>query len=180
MVKVGTPLGALRAAADVYYNYTGSAGKCYDEGGPGSTQEKAETGFDGQRGWGYQVCTEVYQPMPTNGLYPAPGGDMSLPSTPNQSALFASCEVLWGNGVVPRPEWEEHQFGGPNIGKSSNIFMTAGQLDPWRAGGITPAELPRDADPSIEFHLNLMGAHHLDLRVTPARPRGRWVSVRGL
>lgn len=27
MVKVGTPLGALKAAADVYYNYTGQVRK---------------------------------------------------------------------------------------------------------------------------------------------------------
>ena len=143
------PLGALRAAADVYYNYTGSAGHCYNQGttanrrgarshrlGGQTTQEGASvsSGFNGQAGWSYQVCTEVYQPMPTNGLYPAPGGDMSLPSMPNQSAIFEDCERQWGQGVVPRPGWEEHQFGGPNIGRASNIFMTAGQLDPWRAG----------------------------------------------
>jgi hypothetical protein len=73
MVKVGTPLGALRAAAEVYYNYTGQAGKCFGvgetarEGGPATPSDAPPSG------WGYQTCTEVYQPMPSNGLYPAPG-----------------------------------------------------------------------------------------------------------
>jgi lysosomal Pro-X carboxypeptidase len=154
MVKVNTPLGALRAAAEVYYNYTGNH-RCFNPGvassgggrGARSRRLGAGTRFDGQQGWGYQTCTEVYQPMPSNGLYPATGGDMYLPSTPNRTAIFESCERRWG--VVPRPAWEEHQFGGPNIGRASNIFMTAGQLDPWRAGGITPAELPGDVDLSI-------------------------------
>jgi hypothetical protein len=47
----------------------------------------ATSGFNGQRGWGYQTCTEVFQPMPTNGVT-----DMLLPSTPNKTALFESCE----------------------------------------------------------------------------------------
>ena len=121
----------------------------------------ATSGFNGQRGWGYQTCTEVFQPMPTNGVT-----DMLLPSTPNKTALFESCEeevkktrpflrhstvimiilprqarykhressrkshtcvffLQWG--TVPRPEWEEHQFGGPNVGDSSNIFLSAGK-----------------------------------------------------
>ena len=39
----------------------------------------------------YQTCTEVYQPTPSNGLYPAPGGDMFPPSVPNKTAIFDDC-----------------------------------------------------------------------------------------
>ena len=69
MVTDGTPLGALRAAVDVYYNYTGAAGKCFDQGMDAKLQRgkyvRSADGFNGQRGWGYQTCTEVFQPMPT-------------------------------------------------------------------------------------------------------------------
>ena len=69
MVKSNTPLGALRAAIDVYYNFTGAAGACFDpdgaatSSGVSSRRVRSGSGFDGQRGWGYQTCTEVYQPM---------------------------------------------------------------------------------------------------------------------
>ena len=68
MVKSNTPLGALRAAIDVYYNFTGAAGTCFDPDGAAtsgvaSRRVRSGSGFDGQRGWGYQTCTEVYQPM---------------------------------------------------------------------------------------------------------------------
>ena len=70
MVKSNTPLGALRAAIDVYYNFTGAAGACFDPDGAAtssgvasSPRVRSGSGFDGQRGWGYQTCTEVYQPM---------------------------------------------------------------------------------------------------------------------
>ena len=81
------------AKKDVYYNYTGAAGKCFNQGMDAQQQRgkykyvDATSGFNGQRGWGYQTCTEVFQPMPTNGVT-----DMLLPSTPNKTALFESCE----------------------------------------------------------------------------------------
>jgi len=169
MVTEGTPLGALRAAAAVYYNYTGQAGSCFNQDAISAASElkdpqaAAPTVWDA---WGYQTCTEVFQPMPTNGLYPAPGGDMFLPSTPDKAALFASCKAKYG--VVPRPDWEEEHLWGPNIEAGSNVFISSGQVDPWRAGGI-PSGTP--TPPSIEFHLNVEGGHHLDIRASnPADP----------
>jgi len=163
MVRDGTPLGALKAAASVYYNYTGQAGKCFGFG----DETKPEALGDGPpSGWGYQTCTEVYQPTPSNGLYPAKGGDMFPPSTPDKAAIFANCRSTYG--VVPRPDWEELHFWGPNIGTGSNIFLSAGQVDPWRAAGIASIKVAPGTQPpaSIEIHENLMGAHHLDIRAS--------------
>jgi hypothetical protein len=110
-----------------------------------------------QAGWGYQTCTEVYQPMPTNGVT-----DFELPYTPNQTAYFLNCQERFD--VVPRPNWEEMTFMGDDIGTGSNIFLTNGQLDPWRAAGIQ--KLPKGAtvDGSIIVRIIEGGAHHLDLR----------------
>jgi len=171
MVKSGTGLGALKAAAEVYYNYTGQAGPCFGfgseadgaDGADGADTVTATKLRDGPpSGWGYQTCTEVYQPMPTNGLYPAKGGDMMPASQPNKSDIFDRCRAQYG--VVPRPDWEEQQFFGPNIGAGSNIFLSSGQIDPWSAAGIH--QLTGAANPTIEFHQNLMGAHHLDIRAS--------------
>lgn len=103
----------------------------------------------------FLFSTEVYQPMPTNGVT-----DFELPYEPNQTACFEHCQKVWG--VVPRPNWEEMYFFGQDIGSGSNIFITNGQVDPWRAAGIT--ELPKGANPSIVTRTIEMGAHHLDLR----------------
>lgn len=180
MLEAGTPLGALRAVASVFHNTSGQAGHCFRPYCPGgmtgpSCQHGQPTGgipppsgdMPGDA-WSYQTCTEVYQDTPTNGLWPASGGDMLLPQTPNKTAIFASCMERWG--VVPRPEWEERQFWGPNIGTGSNIFLSYGQVDPWRVAGITG--LPGPNPPaSIEFYEILQGSHHLDLRASnPADP----------
>ena len=106
---------------------------------------------------GYQCCTEVYQPMPTDGVT-----DIELPYQPNKTEYFKSCQERW-DGVTPRPDWEEMTFMSNNIQGGSNIILTSGQLDPWRAAGIQ--SLPRNADPnSIMVFIIENGAHHLDLR----------------
>eukprot|EP00536_Pseudo-nitzschia_multiseries_P009386 jgi/Psemu1/200556/e_gw1.260.11.1 len=107
--------------------------------------------------WNYQCCTEVYQPMPTNGVT-----DLELPHQPNKTEYFERCRKRW-DGVEPRPDWEEMTFMSNNIQAGSNLFLTSGQLDPWRAAGIQ--SLPRNADPeSIVVRIIEDGAHHLDLR----------------
>ena len=203
-------LAALRAAVDVYYNYTGQVADCYDyhalvepewsrhwqrkgdasrlygEGAflddsvpvlkrreHGETSSRARMRQAEQqaereqlsvaKAWGYQTCTEVYQPMPTNGVT-----DFELPHTPNKTAYFEHCSERFG--VHPRPDWEEMTFMGENIQSGSNIFLTSGQLDPWRAAGIQTQ--PRGSSPeSIIVRIIEHGAHHLDLRAShPADP----------
>ena len=117
---------------------------------------------DDDDAWGYQTCTEVYQPMPTNGIT-----DFEMPYTPNQTEYFEHCRQRWN--VEPRPDWEEMNFMGANIQAGSNIFLASGQLDPWRAAGIQ--ENPRGAPDSIIIRIIEDGAHHLDLRESnPADP----------
>ncbi|KAL3939543.1 MAG: hypothetical protein SGBAC_005753 [Bacillariaceae sp.] len=183
MVKDGTGLGSLYAAAAIYYNYTGQAGSCFGFGSilkasqkhwwkhsrhdylaklskgvnDGSQMDRRLDAFQDATGiaWGYQTCTEVYQPMPTDGIT-----DFELPYQPDQKAYFEHCQQVWD--VTPRPNWEEMYFMGIDIGSGSNIFITNGQVDPWRAAGIT--KLPKGSNPSIVTRTIAMGAHHFDLR----------------
>jgi hypothetical protein len=221
MLASNTSLGALKAAAKVYYNYTGQAGACFDfdeiiqeaavhwqrKGQRDRlfqqhvrSQKRAPQGLAastslrttrlGERAarqsvwdiasfdklprlfqlanreeklswykdpWGYQTCTEVYQPMPTDGIT-----DFEVPYTPNQTEYFLDCQRQWG--VEPRPNWEEMTFMGADIGAGSNIFLTNGQVDPWRAAGIQT--VPKGSDGSIIVRTMENAAHHLDLRAS--------------
>ena len=192
MLKYGTGLGALRAAAEIYYNHTGQSGGCFDyfeeyagSGGAysywariGQTYrlhgmvgmtEQVENGDPTALAWGYQTCTEVYQPMPTDGVT-----DMEVPYEPNATEYFHHCLQQWG--VFPRPNWEEITFGGADIGTGSNIFLTSGQLDPWRAAGIQ--SLPLGAPDSIIVRIIDHGAHHLDLQHSNPRDPPSVINVR--
>jgi pimeloyl-ACP methyl ester carboxylesterase len=189
MLQEQSGLGALRAAAQVYYNYTGQAGDCFDwlSNGDGDNKNNharrhglrywnrigqmdrlySEDSFlqlylEDLTGtaWGYQCCTEVYQPMPTNGVT-----DFELPHQPNRTEYFERCKRRW-DGVTPRPNWEEKMFMGEDIGSGSNIFLTNGQLDPWRAAGIQ--SVPRGSPDSVIVRTIVNGAHHFDLR--PSHP----------
>ena len=65
------------------------------------------------------------------------------------------------------PNWEEMTFMSDNIQAGSNIFLTSGQLDPWRAAGIQ--SVPKGTrDNSIIVRIIEGGAHHFDLR--PSHP----------
>ena len=188
MLNETTGLGALRAAAQVYYNYTGQSGQCFDwlsarkKSYEGQRQhlagqqfwnrlgqlDRMETHNDGMMSsevndddwtgvaWNYQCCTEVYQPMPTDGVT-----DFELPHQPNKTEYFEHCRQRW-EGVTPRPNWEEMTFMSDNIQAGSNIFLASGQLDPWRAAGIQ--SVPLGAHKSIIVRIIENGAHHLDLR----------------
>jgi pimeloyl-ACP methyl ester carboxylesterase len=178
MLQEATPLGVLRAAAQIYYNYTGQAGDCFAWFAESSSfrsegtrhwirlgqldrvyDDSALTDKTGTA-WGYQCCTEAYQPMPTNGIT-----DFELPYTPNETEYFEGCKRRWA-GTTPRPNWEEITFMSDNIQAGSNIFLTNGQLDPWRAAGIQ--SVPRGSHDSIIVRTIKGGAHHFDLR--PSHP----------
>ena len=149
MQQAKTGLGALKAAASVYYNYTGQAGLCFDLDlmiipnakqwlrtrkrllnlssiilASDKTFESAMTNGSAEqsrrtmrrskktlaqdeveesetdRAWDYQTCTEVFQPMPTNGIT-----DFEVPFIPNNTEYFEYCFRQWNTS--PRPNWEE-------------------------------------------------------------------------
>ena len=190
MLRANSGFGALRAAVNVYYNYTGKAGSCYkvedmvvpqavvhwgrkgrmalldkhfdhEKAGIRSFRQSRRWGSETladlqlEEAWGYQTCTEVYQPMPTNGVT-----DFEIPYVPKKADYFAYCRKRYD--VEPRPDWEEMTFMGSHIQGGSNIFLTSGQLDPWRAAGIQKP--PRGTPVSIVIRVIENGAHHLDLR----------------
>jgi lysosomal Pro-X carboxypeptidase len=206
MLQETTGLGALRVAAQVYYNDTGQAGKCFDWFSTTITNKIGTSTMDGSNSpqqqrrqrqqqlwtsrsntwklkrqvqphtnvvdttdweniaWDYQCCTEVYQPMPTDGVT-----DIEIPYIPNETEYFEQCQQRW-DGVTPRPNWEEMTFWSNNIQAGSNIFLSNGQLDPWRAAGIQSLQRPKtnssDSASSIIIRTIENGAHHFDLRAS--------------
>jgi len=107
--------------------------------------------------------------MPTDGET-----DMEVPYKPNATEYYHNCMHRWG--VVPRPDWEEITFGGADIAAGSNIFLSSGELDPWRAAGIQTK--PRGAPESIIVRIIEGGAHHLDLRQSNPKDPSSVVDVR--
>lgn len=85
-------------------------------------------------GWNYQACGEMILPIASNGVT-----DMFFPMPWNADSFVAGCNK--NQGVNPQFAWALDTFGGRNIQKDfqrvSNIILSNGLLDPWRAGGVT-------------------------------------------
>ena len=116
-------------------------------------------------GWDYQVCNEMVMPIYQNGKT-----DMFNPELYAPDAYVAQCQAT--HWLTPQFDWALDAFGGRNPNKDfrhiSNIVFTNGDLDPWRAGGVTH-ELLGNAD--VDVWLLHGAAHHLDLRgPNPADP----------
>ena len=78
----------------------------------------------------------------------------------NLTAQTELCRRLYG--VAPDPTYLTRRYGGYAIpGRVTNVFFSAGGLDPWTGGTFTERE-PHDA--SVEFCFMPSGAHHADLR----------------
>lgn len=137
-------LKGVAAVLNFYLNYTGSV-KCLTLGSQGTSKL-------GDKGWGYQACTEMVMPMCSSG-----DDNMFPPSSWDFNVFSESCQKLWG--VVPRPLWIPLQYGGRNITAHSNIVFSNGNLDPWSGGGVTTTL----SDSLIAIVIE-GGAHHLDLR----------------
>ena len=90
--------------------------------------------------------------------------------------LFLGCDVFGPNcwdfaafsdccadvfGVRPSPTTLPITYGGGDINASSNIMLSNGMLDPWRAGGVL-----HNISASVRAMLIDGAAHHLDLRAT--------------
>ncbi|XP_004494225.1 uncharacterized protein [Cicer arietinum] len=141
-------LGKLYAAANIYYNYTGTA-KCFD------LYDNSDPHDLG--GWQWQACTEMIMPLDSN----------------NKESIFPESEWSYKDrssyckfeyNVVPRPNWITSEFGGHDIEivlkrSASNIIFFNGLRDPWSGGGVL-----KNISKSIVALVEKEGAHHVDLR----------------
>jgi len=152
--------GLLKQIADgplaTFYNFTGQAGLCFND------SSSDPPGLQGD-GWDIQCCREVVQPIGSYGL----PNDVGPVSPFNVSAFIQSCQETWG-GLTPRPYLIERLYGGPALAGASNMVLTSGSLDPWRAGDVV-VNSSRATDVTVLVIEG--GAHHLDLRASnPADP----------
>ena len=143
-------LAGLRAVADVFYNFSGQAGGCFNV----SAQDPP--GLQGD-GWDVQCCREVAQPIgslgwPNDVFWPAP---FSLP------AFVSGCERAF-EGTRPRAYLGLFEYGGLNLRGASRILFTNGELDPWKAGGVLANSSAFGED--VVAFVQRGAAHHLDLR----------------
>jgi len=134
----------LRDAVGVFYNYTHER-PCFDftQGVNPDTQQDGEF-------WGFQFCTEMFQPMSRDGVL-----DSFFPQPWNMTASFEDCQQQWS--VTPRPYWATISYGGRDIASASNIVWSNGEFDPWSGGGVT-----QSISESLVAILIEGGAHHLD------------------
>jgi hypothetical protein len=108
---------------------------------------------------------------------------MVMPIAQNGKTDFFNAELWDADAFVsqcqsthflnPQFNWVLDLFGGRNPNRDflhvSNIVFTNGDLDPWRAGGLTHV-LPGNTN--IDVKIIHGGAHHLELREpNPADPQ---------
>lgn len=139
---------ATYRTANLFYNYTGQAGACFN------IKQVNPPGLQNE-GWPYQSCTEMVMPI---GQYGLPS-DMFFKAPWDYDATVKQCQQQFH--VTPRPHWIEINYGGTDVSGASNIVYSNGNRDPWSGGGFTSnSSLP---DSVIAVYIE-GGAHHLDLR----------------
>eukprot|EP00823_Brevimastigomonas_motovehiculus_P007936 TRINITY_DN711_c0_g1_i1.p1 TRINITY_DN711_c0_g1~~TRINITY_DN711_c0_g1_i1.p1 ORF type:complete len:419 (-),score=68.80 TRINITY_DN711_c0_g1_i1:206-1462(-) len=139
---------AMKKLMDVYKNYTGQAGECYNV-----TDSNPST-LDALGGWDYLACTEQVLVAGQSG-YP---NDLFYPAPWNLSTYISDCQQRFG--VTPDSYFVSRYYGDMfTLSQYSNIVFTNGDLDPWRPGGVS-----HSVSESIISLLINGGAHHLDLR----------------
>ncbi|KAK7503717.1 hypothetical protein BaRGS_00004840 [Batillaria attramentaria] len=134
---------ALAKSVKMYFNYTGQA-TCLNI-------SQQATGNLGDKGWGYQACTEMVMPTCSN------NSNMFYNIPWDFKDYAAQCKA--DSGVEPRENWISLQYWGKNIKSASNIIFSNGLLDPWSGGGVL-----QSLSPSLIAIQIPLGAHHLDLR----------------
>ncbi|XP_025204425.1 lysosomal Pro-X carboxypeptidase-like [Melanaphis sacchari] len=141
-----TLLGSVFQGLNVYFNYTGTS-QCLD-----ILTSSAPT--LGEKGWGYQSCTEMVMPMCSNGVK-----DIFEKQPWNYEANAKYCFETYG--VLPSIYAIEKTYGGKNLNAASNIIFSNGLLDPWSSGGVL-----RDISKTVLAVVIPESAHHLDLRAS--------------
>ncbi|XP_039057511.1 lysosomal Pro-X carboxypeptidase-like isoform X2 [Hibiscus syriacus] len=138
----------LYGAANVYYNYSGTA-TCFN-----LAYSPDPHGLDM---WGWQACTEMIMPTEGNNkksIFPE--------SRWSYSERAATCKDDFG--VDPRPNWITTEFGGRDIYRvlkryGSNMIFFNGLRDPWSGGGVL-----KNISKTIVAIVAEQGAHHVDIR----------------
>ncbi|KAL0555311.1 hypothetical protein IC582_009254 [Cucumis melo] len=142
----------LYGAANVYYNYTGTA-TCFDLDDDSDPHDLGD--------WTWQACTEMILPT---------GGNTKESIFPASTWHFADrlhfCKTFFD--VEPRRIWIPTHFGGHNIERvlkrfGSNIIFFNGLRDPWSGGGVL-----KNISSTIIAIVAKEGAHHVDLRFSSA------------
>lgn len=159
LTDAGAPLaGLLQQIADgplaVFYNTSGQAGACFND------SSSDPPGLQGD-GWDVQCCKEVVQPI---GAYGLPN-DVGPVSPFDVSQFIRGCQQQF-DGLTPRPYMLERLYGDALLRGASNMVLTSGSLDPWRAGDVVTNSSATAGDVIV---LVIPGAaHHLDLRASNA------------
>lgn len=141
-------LSQLRAIPQVFYNYTGQAGSCFNLSAlmpPGLTGD----------GWNVQSCMEMVMPV---GQYGWPT-DMFYAQPWSLAQDIAGCVQSFN--TTPRPYMTQTIYSSDKLAAASNIVFSNGDLDPWSGGGILKNIT---GNPSIIAITVKGGAHHSDLR----------------
>lgn len=122
-----TVIGAMLKAVNVYFDWANKTDYCVnfkDTGGTGSLDADA---------WNILQCNQLAMPNSTG------SASMFLPYTYNMTKNTESCNAQFG--LSPDYSWAIREFGGKNIKRDlndySNIIFSNGNLDPWKAGGVT-------------------------------------------
>lgn len=145
---------ALNTSTGIYFNYTGNypCTNLSDWEGTGD--------LDGY-GWNILACNQLAMPI-------GYGPDSMFVETPfDYEAYTSMCEEQYG--LTPDYTWPLRYFGGFDIEKDflalTNIVMSNGELDPWRAGGLNK-NVTADGS-GIALYIT-DGSHHIDLRLPEA------------
>lgn len=144
-----TMLTALKNASDIYFNSSGQI-SCTD-----FDDTDATGNLDGA-GWNVLACNQLFMPtsMGKNSMF--------IDDPTDYAANTKYCQDTYG--LTPDYEWALRTFGGYDQMRDfkyySNIIFSNGDLDPWKAGGVTV-----EANPELPMIMIPGAAHHLDLRL---------------
>ncbi|XP_020233875.1 lysosomal Pro-X carboxypeptidase [Cajanus cajan] len=147
-VRKNNTLDKLYAAANVYYNYSGTA-SCFNLDDDSDPHDLG--------GWQWQACTEMIMPV---------GGSNKESIFPEYDWSYQdrvdACSFFYN--VTPRPHWITTEFGGHAIERvlkrsASNIIFFNGLKDPWSGGGVL-----KSISKTLVAIVAKEGAHHVDLR----------------
>ena len=140
---------ALKNSTDVYFNYTGQT-SCTD------FKDIEATGNLDAAGWNVLACNQIFMPVSIG------KNSMFIARPTDYEAITKYCQDKYG--LTPDFEWALRTFGGYDQMRDfkyySNIFYSNGDLDPWKAGGVTV-----EPNENLPMYIIKGGAHHLDLRL---------------